>query len=76
MGVAVPNYRNGLVLTNHHCAVRRYQGSTGSTEHNFLRDGFWAADYESELHIPVKQPYPKRVEDVTPQVKGDAKEWG
>ena len=60
---------NGLVLTNHHCAVGDIQLHS-STEHNFLRDGFWAADYESELHIPGKTALIlKRVEDVTPRVK-------
>jgi hypothetical protein len=59
---------NGLVLTNHHCAVGDIQFHS-KPENNLLRDGFWAANYDEELHIPGKTALIlKRVEDVTQRV--------
>lgn len=41
---------NGLVLTNHHCARGRAQ-EVSTSEHNYLRDGFWANSLSEELPI-------------------------
>jgi len=38
----------GLVLTNHHCGYGKIQAHS-TTEHNYLLDGFWAADFTDEL---------------------------
>lgn len=38
----------GLLLTNHHCGYRQIQ-SHSSLEHNYLKDGFWAANLTEEL---------------------------
>jgi V8-like Glu-specific endopeptidase len=59
----------GLVLTNHHCAVADIQHHS-SAEKNLLRHGFWASNYEEELHVPGKTALILlRVEDVTERVK-------
>jgi len=59
---------HGLVLTNHHCAVGDIQFHS-KPENNLLRDGFWAASYDDELHVPGKTALIlKRVEDVTQRV--------
>lgn len=41
----------GLVLTNHHCGYGQIQ-SHSSLENNYLEDGFWAKDQNSELQNP------------------------
>ena len=41
----------GLLLTNHHCGYGRIQAHS-STEHNYLKDGFWAMTKEEELSNP------------------------
>ncbi len=38
----------GLLLTNHHCGFDAVQNHS-SLENNYIRDGFWAKDYASEL---------------------------
>jgi hypothetical protein len=58
----------GLVLTNHHCAIGDIQYHSTS-ERNLIKDGFWAADFKEELHVPGKTALIlKRVEDVTQRV--------
>ncbi|WP_264846909.1 S46 family peptidase [Capnocytophaga catalasegens] len=39
---------NGLVLTNHHCGYGKI-AELSSPENNYLRDGFWAKNYNEEL---------------------------
>jgi hypothetical protein len=41
----------GLILTNHHCGYGRIQNHS-SIEHDYLRDGFWAATQDEELPNP------------------------
>ena len=43
---------NGLVFTNHHCGYSYIQ-QLSSVEHNYLKDGLWAANYEAELPCEV-----------------------
>ena len=38
----------GLLLTNHHCGFDAVQNHS-SVEHNYIRDGFWAANNGQEL---------------------------
>lgn len=38
----------GLVFTNHHCGYSSIQ-KLSSTEHDYLRDGFWAMNLKEEL---------------------------
>ncbi len=40
--------KKGLVLTNHHCGYGKIQAHS-TKEHNYLLDGFWAANYSDEL---------------------------
>ncbi|MDY0348822.1 MAG: S46 family peptidase, partial [Tenuifilaceae bacterium] len=41
----------GLLLTNHHCGYGAIQ-SHSSTEHDYLKDGFWAMNLDEELPTP------------------------
>lgn len=64
----------GLFLTNYHCGYGEIQEHS-STEHNYLRDGFWAATREEELPNPGKSvTFLIRVEDVTDQVMASLNE--
>ena len=59
---------DGLLLTNHHCGFGEIQEHS-SVEHDYLRDGFWAAKREDELSNPGKTvTFLIRMEDVTEQV--------
>ncbi|MBD0824328.1 S46 family peptidase [Aestuariibaculum marinum] len=58
----------GLILTNHHCGFSQIQ-SHSSLENDYLKNGFWAMDYDEEL--PNEGLYVEfiiRIEDVTSQV--------
>jgi hypothetical protein len=65
---------NGLVLTNHH--VARVQLQKNSTaEHNYLRDGFYAATPDQEMKSPdLEINVLVGMQDVTARVQGAAKE--
>ncbi|GGI55941.1 S46 family peptidase [Winogradskyella haliclonae] len=55
----------GLLLTNHHCGFSQIQ-SHSSLENDYLKDGFWAMNFEEE--IPNEGLYVEfivRIEDVT-----------
>ena len=41
----------GLMLTNHHCGYGEIQNHS-TVEHDYLQDGFWAKDLNSELTNP------------------------
>lgn len=41
----------GLLLTNHHCGYGEIQNHS-TVEHDYLQDGFWAKDMQSELPNP------------------------
>lgn len=64
----------GLVITNHHCAFDMIQ-SHSSLEHNYLRDGFWAATKADELANPgITASVLVRMEDVTDRIVPHLKE--
>lgn len=42
--------KDGLVLTNYHCARTGIQQAS-SKEHNYLRNGFWASGFSSEIPL-------------------------
>ncbi len=44
---------NGLFLTNHHCGYGDIQ-SLSTEENNYLKNGFWAENYEAELPVQGK----------------------
>lgn len=55
----------GLVLTNHHCGFDAVQNHS-SLEHNYIRDGFWAKNYNEELKNPgLFATFIVRIEDVS-----------
>ncbi|MCB2197040.1 MAG: S46 family peptidase [Bacteroidetes bacterium] len=59
---------NGLLLTNHHCGYSEIQEHS-SVEHDYLRDGFWAKNYNEELPNPGKSvSFLIDVKDVTDEV--------
>jgi V8-like Glu-specific endopeptidase len=59
---------NGLLLTNHHCGYGAIQ-SHSSVEHDYLKDGFWAKNYDEELSNPsMSVTFIKRIDDVTEAV--------
>ncbi len=64
---------NGLLLTNHH--VARVQLQKNSTpEHNYLRDGFYAATQDQEMKTPdLEINVLVAMQDVTTRVQGAAK---
>jgi hypothetical protein len=60
--------KDGLLLTNHHCAFGEIQ-SHSSVENDYLQDGFWALSKDKELPNPGKTvTFLIRVEDVTDKV--------
>ncbi len=60
--------KEGLMLTNHHCAYDAIQGFS-TVEHDYLTDGFWAKNKGEELPVPgLHCSFLVRMEDVTEQV--------
>ncbi|MFA5648303.1 MAG: S46 family peptidase [Bacteroidales bacterium] len=58
----------GLLLTNHHCGYGAIQKHS-STEHDYLKDGFWAMNLDEEIPTPgLSVTFLVRIEDVTDQV--------
>ncbi|MBT3243635.1 MAG: S46 family peptidase [Bacteroidetes bacterium] len=58
----------GLLLTNHHCGYGSIQ-SHSTVEHDYLKDGFWAASFEEELANPgLAVIFLDYIEDVTDKV--------
>uniref|UniRef100_UPI003905EBC2 S46 family peptidase n=1 Tax=Ornithobacterium rhinotracheale TaxID=28251 RepID=UPI003905EBC2 len=59
----------GLLLTNHHCGYGQIQAHS-SVEHDYLKDGFWAQDYASELpNAGLTATFIVDIKDVTPQIE-------
>lgn len=55
----------GLLLTNHHCGFDYIQ-KLSSLEHNYIEDGYWAADKSKELYCPgLSVTFVVRIEDVS-----------
>ena len=60
--------RDGLLFTNHHCGYSQIQQHS-SVEHDYLKDGFWAASRSEELPNPgLTVSFLERMEDVTTPV--------
>ncbi|GBU07070.1 hypothetical protein AwDysgo_04010 [Bacteroidales bacterium] len=65
-GVSVSN--KGLIFTNHHCGFDAIQ-SQSSLEHDYLKDGFVAANFTDEIAIPnMIIRYLIKTENITPQI--------
>lgn len=55
----------GLLLTNHHCGFDAIQNHS-SLQHNYIRDGFWAASNKDELpNAGLTATFIIRIDDVT-----------
>ena len=64
---------NGLMLTNHHCGYSAIADHS-TVEHDYLKDGFWAASYKEELPNPgLTATFLVRMEDVTAKVLAEVK---
>jgi len=64
---------NGLLLTNHHVARGQLQKNS-TAEHDYLRDGFYAATLDGEMKSPdLEVNVLVGMEDVTARVQGAAK---
>ena len=64
---------NGLLLTNHHVARVQLQKNS-SAEHDYLRDGFYAATEDQEMKTPdLEINVLVGMQDVTARVQGAAK---
>ena len=62
--------KEGLLLTNHHCAFDAIQGFS-TPENDYLSNGFWAMNRSQEKNIPgLSVSFLVRVEDVTEQLTG------
>jgi len=62
--------RDGLVMTNHHCAAACLS-QLSSAKKNFIADGFLARNREEEVRCPeIEINRLERISDVTGQVKG------
>ena len=60
--------KDGLTLTNHHCAFGAIQQNS-SVEHDYLTDGFWAMSRDQELQAKgMTASFLVRMEDVTEKV--------
>lgn len=61
--------KEGLTLTNHHCAFGAIQANS-TVEHDYLADGFWAMSKDKELKTNLTASFLVRMEDVTETVLG------
>lgn len=58
----------GLLLTNHHCGFGAIQ-ALSTVQSNYLQNGFWATDFESELPADgLSVQFVRQIKDVTAQV--------
>lgn len=60
--------KDGMLLTNHHCAYGVIQQNS-TEEHNYLEDGFWAGNYGEELKADgMTASFLVRMEDVSEKI--------
>jgi len=65
----------GLLFTNHHCGYDVIAGAS-SMEHNYLRDGFYAANRGEEIPTTLSVQFLLRIDDVTSLVLDSLKGLG
>ena len=58
----------GLIFTNHHCGYGAI-AKASTVDHNYLRDGFWAADKSQEIQTSLSVQFLNRIEDVTKKME-------
>lgn len=67
--------KNGLMITNHHCAYNDIQ-KLSSIEHDYLKNGFWTKNQGEEICIPGKTVmFLDRVIDVTDEYRDVLKQF-
>ncbi len=59
--------KEGLMLTNHHCAYGAIQAAS-SVENDYLTNGFWAYSKKEEIQTDITATFLVRMEDVTTTV--------
>lgn len=62
----------GLIFTNHHCGYDAI-ASASSVDHNYLRDGFYAANKDQEIPSKLTVQFLDRIVDVTAEVEAGLK---
>lgn len=63
----------GLIFTNHHCGYDAI-ASVSTVEHNYLKNGFWAKNFNEEIHVPgLSVQFLERIKDVTNIVNNEIK---
>jgi hypothetical protein len=62
----------GLIFTNHHCGYGAISGAS-TTEHNYLKDGFYAFSKDQELKTNLTVQFLDRIVDVTKEVEDQLK---
>lgn len=62
----------GLIFTNHHCGYGAI-AKASSVEHNYLQDGFYAANKEQEIPSELSVQFLDRIVDVTKEVEDGLK---
>ncbi len=61
----------GLIFTNHHCGYGVIQEQS-TTEHNYLKNGFWAKNHDAEIPIEgLSVSFLERMENVTERVTSE-----
>ena len=66
----------GLLFTNHHCGYSQI-ASHSTVKKNYLRDGFWAKNFEDELESKnLFVDFIVRIDDVTSKMLGGSKNEG
>ena len=62
----------GLIFTNHHCGYDAIAGAS-SVEHNYLKDGFYAASKDQEIPTKLTVQFLDKIVDVTAEVEAGLK---
>ncbi len=62
----------GLIFTNHHCGYGAI-ASASSVEHNYLKDGFYAANKDQEIPTNLTVQFLDKIVDVTAEVEAGLK---
>lgn len=58
----------GLILTNHHCGYYAIQKHS-TFENNYVKNGFWAKDFQDELPNPgMYVTFVRKIEEVTDKI--------
>ena len=62
----------GLIFTNHHCGYSAISAAS-TVEHNYLKDGFYAANKDQEIKTTLTVQFLDRMVDVTKEVEDQLK---